>query len=400
MPRELVLANGLRVLVVERPGTGLVAVDLRYRAGSRHEPRGRTGLAHLTEHLMFAPGHMTELEGLGAVYDADTWFEHTAYHTLVRPQHLERVLRLEAARMRESPRRLGAQREVVRAEVLQRVFAFPYGTHLPHLLPLCHPFGHTPAGIEEDLDAITLRDCVAFHRNWYVPGNAVLAVVGDVPTATAIELAALAFTPVPPGRTELIAPELPGRYVTGEAPPRLTVPEPQPLPAVYQAFRLPPEGGAEIEAADLALRVLAAGEGSRLHRRLAEEGAQSVEVDVHRFAVASSLAIVKVHAAPGSDLAAMERAVTDEIAELAAGGFRPGELARAKAMATRAALERVETVGGLAAELTLEAVQTGEAGRALTAARRIAAVTEPAALAAVWRLGAPAGVLTYLPKES
>ncbi|WP_214318241.1 M16 family metallopeptidase [Nonomuraea sediminis] len=345
MPREAVLSNGLRVLAVERRHTGVAAVSIRYAAGSCHEPPRRTGLAHVTEHLMYRRGDVAALEGMGALYDADTWFEHTVYYQTVPSGRLEQVLRLEAGRGLADALRV--EREVVRNEVRQRLYGLPYGTHLPHLIALCHPFGHTPAGTEEDLDAITPEDCAAFVADRYTPGNAVLAMVGDFDADAALDLADRIFSGVP-GK-----PPPPSRpYGTARGGTRLEVSERQPAEALYVAHLLPSAG---LDSAEAAVRLLAQGEGSRLHRRLVvDQGtALSVEADFHRFSTACSMAIVKIHAAPGASLEAVEQAVVEETAELAASGARPGELDRVFALTRREHLERVATAAGLANELTL-----------------------------------------------
>ncbi|SEL28160.1 M16 family metallopeptidase [Nonomuraea pusilla] len=430
MRADHLLANGLRVLAVERRHAPVTAVSLRYAAGSRNEPPGRTGLAHLAEHLMFqgsanvAPGeHAALMEGLGAPYDGETWFEHTVYHQSVPSGQLELALWLEADRMGTlpgalAPAALRAQREVVRNEVRQRLHGTPYGTRLPHLFALAHPYTHTPLGTEEDLDAITFDDCARFLAGHCTPANAVLAVVGDVAAAEVAALADRFF-----GRLRGPRPAPPPDAGSARTGRRLDVVEDQPGEALFIAVPLPSEpavplpsgrsgavpfgqaaggtaarDGTAVEAAELALDVLARGAGSRLHRRLVQRDglALSVEAVCHRFSGACSLGVIEVTSAPGAPLGAIEEAVDEESADLARHGPRPGERDRATALARARHLDGVGTAAGLADELTLQCVLTGDPWRALTAPGRTASVDDAALTAAALHLTRPHwSVLAY-----
>ena len=193
------LANGLRVVLSEDHLTPVAAVCLWYDVGSRHEVKGRTGLAHLFEHLMFqgsasvkGNGHFELVQGAGGSLNGTTSFERTNYFETMPAHQVELALWLEADRMGSlltalDQESLDNQRDVVKNERRQRYDNVPYGTAFERLAALAypdgHPYHHTPIGSMADLDAASLEDARAFFRTYYAPGNAVLAVVGDIDPA-------------------------------------------------------------------------------------------------------------------------------------------------------------------------------------------------------------------------
>ena len=191
--------NGLRVVVSEDRTAPAVAVNLWYDVGSRHEPEGQTGFAHLFEHLMFEGSvhvakteHMQLIQGAGGSLNATTNPDRTNYFETVPAEHLELALWLEADRMGGlvpalTQETLDNQREVVKNERRQRYENVPYGDAWLRLLPLLyppgHPYHHATIGSMADLNAADLATFQAFHQTYYAPNNAVLTVVGDT-TAT------------------------------------------------------------------------------------------------------------------------------------------------------------------------------------------------------------------------
>ena len=190
------LDNGLRLVLSEDHLTPVAAVCLWYDVGSRHEVEGRTGLAHLFEHLMFqgsaqvkGNGHFELVQGAGGSLNGTTSFERTNYFETMPAHQLELALWLEADRMGSllsalDQESLDNQRDVVKNERRQRYDNVPYGTAFERMTALVypegHPYHHTPIGSMADLDAATLEDARAFFRTNYAPNNAVLAVVGDI----------------------------------------------------------------------------------------------------------------------------------------------------------------------------------------------------------------------------
>ena len=209
------LDNGLRVVVSPTPGLGVVAVNLWYDVGSRHEQPDRQGFAHLFEHLMFQgsrhvePGeHFARIQGIGGMLNATTSFDRTNYFEVVPAGALDLALWLEADRMAYlddviTQANFDTQVSVVGAERSQRMDNVPYGTAFEDLLPLVfpaeHPYGHLPIGNMAHLAAATLDEVSAFHGRYYMPNNAVLSIVGDVGEAAAFASAERLLGDITPG---------------------------------------------------------------------------------------------------------------------------------------------------------------------------------------------------------
>lgn len=203
------LANGLRVVLSQDLHAPVVAVNLWYGVGSRHEPEGRTGFAHLFEHLMFQGsahvpknGYFEQIERVGGSCNATTWFDRTNYYAVVPPEHLELALWLESDRMGwmlpgMDQAKLDNQRAVVINEKREHYDNQPYGDWVERLLPLVypdgHPYAHPVIGYVEDIESATLADVREFFATHYRPGNAVLTVAGHFDPSHALEAIAKYF---------------------------------------------------------------------------------------------------------------------------------------------------------------------------------------------------------------
>ncbi|MFI0899712.1 M16 family metallopeptidase [Streptomyces sp. NPDC020983] len=386
------LANGLRVVLSEDHLTPVAAVCLWYDVGSRHEVKGRTGLAHLFEHLMFqgsasvkGNGHFELVQGAGGSLNGTTSFERTNYFETMPAHQLELALWLEADRMGSlltalDQESLDNQRDVVKNERRQRYDNVPYGTAFERLTALAypdgHPYHHTPIGSMADLDAASLEDAQAFFRTYYAPGNAVLAVVGDIDPQQTLAWVEKYFGSIPAhdGKPEPRDGSLPD-VMGGQL--REVVEEDVPSRALMAAYRLPEDGTRAGDAADLALTVLGGGESSRLHNRLVRRDRTAVTAGfgLLRLAGAPSLGWLDVKASGGAELSAIEAAVDEELARFAAEGPTPEEMERAQAQLEREWLDRLATVGGRADELCRFAVLFGDPQKALTAVQRVLEVT-------------------------
>ena len=287
------LDNGLRVVVSEDRSTPVVCVNLWYDVGSRHEPPGQTGFAHLFEHLMFEGSvhvakteHMRLVQGNGGSLNATTNPDRTNYFETLPSEHLELALWLEADRMGGlvpalTQETLDNQREVVKNERRQRYENVPYGDAWLRLLPLLypegHPYHHATIGSMEDLNAASLETFQAFHRQYYAPNNAVLTVVGDAGPDEVYALAEKYFgglepvPDIPPG---------PSGHLPGPAtePVRQTVTGAVPAPRSYLSHRTHPFGTAGYDTVTVLAAVLGSGRGSRLYQRLAD-GARIAQPD-------------------------------------------------------------------------------------------------------------------------
>jgi predicted Zn-dependent peptidase len=386
------LANGLRVVLSEDHLTPVAAVCLWYDVGSRHEVKGRTGLAHLFEHLMFqgsanvaGNGHFELVQGAGGSLNGTTSFERTNYFETMPAHQVELALWLEADRMGSlltalDQESLDNQRDVVKNERRQRYDNVPYGTAFERLTALAypepHPYHHTPIGSMADLDAASLEDAQAFFRTYYAPGNAVLSVVGDIDPAQTLAWIEKYFGTIPahdgkPAPRDGSLPDVMGGQL------REVVEEDVPSRALMGAYRLPEDGTRAGDAADLALTVLGGGESSRLHNRLVRRDRTAVTAGfgLLRLAGAPSLGWLDVKASSGVELTDIETAVDEELARFAAEGPTAEEMERAQAQLEREWLDRLATVGGRADELCRFAVLFGDPQLALTAVERVLSVT-------------------------
>jgi predicted Zn-dependent peptidase len=358
------LANGLRVIVAPDTLAPVVAINLWYEVGSKHEPPGKTGFAHLFEHFMFQGSrhvtkaeHMSVVQGAGGVNNATTYFDRTNYFETLPSHQLEIGLWLEADRMATlldalSQENLDNQRDVVKNEKRQTYDNRPYGSFYEKLMaavfPVGHPYHHTPIGSMEDLDAASLEDVTAFFRTYYGPDNAVLSVVGDVDEEEAHAAAARWFEPIPPlGAIPDFDPPDSGSIIGSEY--REVVPDAVPLERVHLGFRMPAFGTPEFDALEIASQILAGGRGSRLHKRLVRERRIAQDVTAFALPLVSGASIYAgwVTARPESDAATVERAFLDELERLASERVTDDELLRARALiesAELAALGRVEEV--------------------------------------------------------
>jgi predicted Zn-dependent peptidase len=386
------LDNGLRLVLSEDHLNPVAAVCIWYDVGSRQEASGRTGLAHLFEHLMFqgsaqvkGNGHFELVQGAGGSLNGTTSFERTNYFETMPAHQLELALWLEADRMGSllaalDEESLQNQRDVVKNERRQRYDNVPYGTAFERMAALAypegHPYHHLPIGSMADLDAVTLEDARAFFRANYAPGNAVLAVVGDIDPELALRWAGKYFGSIPshdgkaPPRDAAL-PDIIGAEL------RVEIHEEVPARALMSAYRLPRDGTRECDAAELALTVLGDGTASRLYNRLVRRDRTAVTAGAGllRLAGAPSLGLLDVKASGGTEIPQIEAAIDEELARLRAEPPDAGEMERAQALVERVWLDRLATVAGRADELCRYAVLFGDPQLAFTAVNRILDVT-------------------------
>jgi predicted Zn-dependent peptidase len=389
---EHTLANGLRVVLSEAHVDPVAAVCLWYDVGSRHEVAGRTGLAHLFEHLMFQGSaqvhgneHFEFIQAAGGSLNGTTSFERTNYFETMPAHQVELALWLEADRMGGLLAALGEeglenQRDVVKNERRQRYDNVPYGTAWEKLVamayPAGHPYHHMPIGSMADLDATTLEDARKFFRTYYAPNNAVISVVGDIDPGQTLAWIEKYFGTIPAhdGKPEPRDGSLPP-LMGGEV--RETVHEEVPSRSLMAAYRLPADGTREADAADLAMTIFGEGESSRLNLRLVrnDELAVYAGFGMMRMAGAPSLGLLDVKASGGASVDDIDAAVGEELARFAQEGPTAAELERAQAQVERARLDTFSTVDGRADELCRYATLFGDPKLAFTAVERILDIT-------------------------
>jgi predicted Zn-dependent peptidase len=343
------LSNGLRLIIAEDHLAPVAAVNVWYNVGSKHEQPGKTGFAHLFEHVMFQGSahvgkaeHIALVQAAGGSMNGTTWLDRTNYFETMPSHQLELALWLEADRMATlldalSQENLDNQRAVVKNEKRWSYDNRPYGSWSEklqaHLFPPEHPYHHTTIGSMEDLDAASLEDVSQFFRTWYAPNNAVLSVVGDVDPAEVRRWVERYFGRIPANPSIPVLGDLSLPPTLG-AEARETVQDNVPLPRIYWGFRAPVFGDPRLDALDLAGQILAGGKGSRLHRRLVrkERLAQDVAFFSMGFVSGSSITAGWATVRPGVEPAEVEAAWWEEVERLASEPVTADELQRAKAL--------------------------------------------------------------------
>jgi predicted Zn-dependent peptidase len=410
---QRILANGLRVIASPDHAAPSVTVNLWYDVGSRHEEPGRTGFAHLFEHVMFqgsaqvASGeHIGIMQAAGASVNATTWFDRTNYFETLPTGGLDLALWLEADRMASlldalDQANLDNQREVVKEEKRQRYDNVPYGDVMERLIaltfPADHPYGHTVIGSMDDLNAATLTDVAAFFRTHYVPDNAVLSIVGDVSAEVAFAKAATYFGGQPAGKGSPAPPADPLPPLSGL--PRAEATADVPADAVYLTWRLPARDEVAFDAADLAFTVLGHGQTSRLHRALVRTGelAESASATTMGLIGGNSFGFASARARDGVSPERLEEALVSEVDRLAADGPTDTELRRAKAQFERHWLHELARVDSRADAFGEFATLLGDPGLVNTRIAEIArlSLADVAAAAAAWTGSEQRATLTY-----
>jgi zinc protease len=281
------LDNGLQVVLAQDTSRPVVNVQVWYRVGSKDERKGRTGFAHLFEHMMFRGSanvgpeeHMRYVREAGGAINAFTNFDRTVYWQTIPSNHLDRILWLEADRMASlvvNEENFKKEREVVKEERRLRIENPPYGMLAEWVLDAtfqAYPYKYLPIGSMEDLNAATAADVKEFFDTYYVPDNATLVVVGDIDTKVALDLTRKHFGRIPRSknvpRVKAVEPPQKEVRVLNKSDQKA------PLPAVASAFKLPSLGHADTYALQVAFDILSTGESSRMYRKLVYEEQSAV----------------------------------------------------------------------------------------------------------------------------
>ncbi len=357
---RFVLPNGLNVILHEDHTTPTVSVNVWYHVGSGREKLGRTGFAHLFEHLMFeSSGHVPEgafdnwLEAAGASNNGSTTQDRTNYYEDLPSNALELALFLESDRMgyllaAMSPETVDGQRDVVKNERRQRLENRPYGlafsTMFEHLFPEGHPYSWPVIGSMEDLSAASYEDVVEFFTRWYSPANASLAIAGDIDPAATRALVEKWFSDVPAG-DPVPPPDVVSAYLTEEQRPVLE--DRVSLPRMYMAWLSPAlyaPGDAEL---DILASILTDGKNSRLYKRLVYELQIAQDVSAFHYSLeqGSSFWIIAT-ARSGHDLDELEQVIQEEIDRLKMEAPSEREVQRAVNQYEVSFLGGLERVGG------------------------------------------------------
>jgi zinc protease len=371
------LSNGLFVTLSEDHTAPLVAVNLWYHVGSANERMGRTGFAHLFEHMLFqgsanvaANEHFELVQRAGGTLNGSTWLDRTNYFETVPSNQLALALWLEADRMGRllpamTQQKLDMQRDVVKNERRWSVDNQPYGTwweRLPALaFPPEHPFHHSLIGSMEDLSAASLEDIAHFFALYYTPDNAVLSIAGDFDPSEARQLVEEYYGPIPRGSGRPPLPPMDVPPIFGEWK-REVVADAVMLPRLYLAFRSPVFGSDGYYAASVCGAILGMRRGSRLHRALVRERQVAAEATAFTFDLpkGSDLLVVDVTARPGVDAETLEREVVREIDALQTEGVTDGEVERALALIETDFIASMQAAGDRADKLSMFATYFGD----------------------------------------
>ena len=338
------LSNGLRVVLNEDHSAPLVAVNLWYHVGSKNERPGRTGFAHLFEHMLFSGSqhvgnneHFRHVQSVGGVLNGTTFFDRTNYFETLPSNYLALGLWLESDRLgfflpALTQEKLDIQREVVKEERRQRYDNVPYGTAFERLLNLAYdaeyPYHWPTIGSMEDLGAASLDDIREFFSTWYRPDNATLTVVGDFAPAEAKELVQKYFGDIAAGSS---FPKFEAKRKPLGSERRETFTSQVQLPRLYRLYHLPEMGHPDWIAADLLSTVLTSDKASRLERALVHE--QQIAQDVAAYVLpteSTGIMLLQATAKEGVSIEEIERAVDKELARVVESGITEDEMTRAK----------------------------------------------------------------------
>ena len=372
---QFLLANGLTVVLHHDGTSPVAAVMVMYHAGSRNEVPGRTGLAHLFEHLMFKGSehvpdgeHFRLLQEIGAVVNGSTSEDRTNYYEVVPSNYLELALSLESDRMGFLPgavdqAKLDNQRDVVKNERRQNYDNVPYGTAYETIAREVfgpgHPYSWPVIGSMEDLSAASLEDVKAFFRKYYAPNNACIAVAGDFERNQVMDWIGKYFGPLPRGsslaKSALFPAELPEeRHLVSE--------ENVQLPRLFLTWPGPPRGTRDDALLDVLTTILSSGKNSRLYRPLVFEKkiAQGVTAYTEGKEIAGTVTI-DVSAKPDGDLGEIEECLHDVIERVFTDGVTDREIEAAFNGKEAQHTGRLTTALGIASGLATSFTLSGDA---------------------------------------
>ena len=402
---QFTLDNGLRLIVHQDTKAPIVAINVWYHVGSRNEEPGKTGFAHLFEHLMFNGSEnyndefFKPFERVGATnMNGTTWFDRTNYFENVPKTALDMALWMESDRMGHmlgavTQERLDEQRGVVQNEKRQGDNQ-PYGrtqySILEGVFPPGHPYSWSTIGSMEDLNAASLEDVHEWFRTYYGPNNAVIVIAGDVTPAEAHAKVEEYFGDIPPGpplaKTEAWTVKL-------SEDKRETMQDRVPQARIYKAWGAPHFREEDADLLQLADAVLTSGKTSRLYNRLVYTDQIATDVSSSQFAgdIAGYYQII-ASAQPGGDLGAVERAIDEELERFLEEGPTREELQRARTRLTSGVIRGLEKVGGFGGKsdtLAQNAVYAGDPGFFKVSLERLDSATPEAVREAARRwLGA------------
>jgi len=385
--KHRVLPNGLEVYSIRDGATPTVAIHVWYRVGSKHDPEGRSGFAHLFEHIMFKstknmPAEMLDrlTEDVGGFNNATTLDDATAYYEVVPSNYLETLLWAEAERLGSlnvDEANFKSERDVVKEEFRFRILAPPYGQLFYAIEKQSftrHPYRRPGIGSIEELDAATIEDVQKFHATYYRPDNAVLIVAGDFDQEQLDGWVDKYFTPIP--KPDIPLPDVNVPEPARKESRRVTEYAPNvPLPAVAMTWLVPEASHADAAALSIVASILAEGESGRLQEKLVR-GEISQEV----FAtpdLREDLGLFSIVSVMGGDHqpAEAEKVIWSELNDLVAEPIAAAELQKVKNLMLTHALRERETANGKAFSLGVALILEKDAAAVNSGLAKLQAVT-------------------------
>jgi predicted Zn-dependent peptidase len=381
------LANGLRVIISEDHYAPVYAIAVSYGVGSKDERTGRTGFAHLFEHMMFkgsenvgAGEHFFLVFNYGGNMNGTTNTDRTLYFEVMPKNQLDLGLFLESDRMRSlaiTKDNLDNQRQAVQEERRLRLDNQPYGKSQERFNELAYDnpaYKHSVIGSMEDLNAATVDDVAAFFRTYYAPNNAVVAIVGDVDTKTTLAKMEKYFGSIPrqqpPAKVDLTEPEMKGERRETMTDNLARVPQ------INIGYKIPSATSPDYPALSALGQVLGGGESSRLYQKLVKEKELCTGIGAGAGArMGPGLFTITCSVRPGKSLADAEAAIDEEVARIAAVTATDAELQRVRTSSRRGAVNLRESSLGRAQSLADNAALYDDPNRVNTQIDKINAVT-------------------------
>jgi zinc protease len=357
------LPNGLQVILHEDRSTPIVNLQVWYHVGSKDERPGRTGFAHLFEHMMFKgsrnvepEAHTSWIASIGGQANAQTFEDTTVFWETVPAQYMPLVVWLEADRMaslRVSDQAFKTEREVVKEERRQKVDNQPYG-RLNEIIYdqafQAHPYKHPVNGSLADLEAASIEDVREFHRTYYRPDNATLVLAGDFDAQKAKDLISSYFGRVPKP-AQALRRDIPKEPPLGKLK-RVALEEDWPLPAVVVAHHITFDGHPDSYPLHIAAKILSDGLSSRIYRRLVyQEGLALTAFGDANLIEHPNLFYAVAIVAPGQSPEKVEKALTEELERLGREAVSDRELTRSKNQFARDYIAARQTIYGKATQL-------------------------------------------------
>lgn len=385
---ERTLANGMRVVSLRDTSSPTVSIHVWYDVGGKNDPPGRSGFAHMFEHMMFkATKHMPDekmdrlTEDVGGFNNASTWPDFTNYYEVVPSNHLEPLLWAEAERMinlNVDEKNFASERDVVKEEYRQSVLAPPYGKFfwlLDDITFQKHPYRRGVIGNLEELSAATRADAEKFYKDFYRPDNAVLIVVGDFDQKQLDAWVDKYFGRIakPSGsipRVTVVEPEWTTERRFSETGPRV------PFPATGIVYSAPKTNSPDIPALRIAASILSGGESSRMYQSMVREQqiAQNAFLDLEMNTEGGRMSLIGIGSEKGTS-ENIEKALLAELKKIQDGGVTAKELEKAKNQLVSQAIQATETNDGKAIAIERAVAYLGDAKAVNNEVAKLQAVT-------------------------